>query len=1535
MEDSRFNPFPGLRPFDFGEQHLFFGREGQSEEILRHLRENRFLAVIGTSGSGKSSLIRAGLLPDLYGGFMAGAGSHWRFAIFRPMNDPIGNLARALNRTEVLQTEPPSGGDQTRSDMLLEVTLRRSGLGLVEATRLARLPANENLLVVVDQFEELFRFAAAANSASQADDAAAFVKLLLEASRQSAVPLYIVITMRSDFIGDCAKFPDLPEAVTAGMYLIPRMTREQRRRAVEEPVAVGGGAISLRLVNRLLNEVGDNPDQLPILQHALMRTWEHWVTRTLGARSFENDPIDFEDYEAIGGLQGALSNHADEAYNALPNDRRREIAKRMFQCLTEKGADNREVRRPTTIRSMAAVAHASTEEVIQVIDEFHKQGRSFLTTPASVPLTGDSVIDISHESLIRLWVRLKEWVNEESESARSYRRLADDAERYARGQVSLLRDPELQNALNWKRDEHPTAEWAERYHPNFAQAMKFLEESSEAREAEEAEKERQRTQELIRVRRHLYIVRGLSAIAIAFAIFAGISAYRAHIKAVAADTATVEAKRQKAVADQNAEDARRQKDTAEAAKEQAKTEAEHAVAEKKSADLAKAAAEHANRESQSLLATTQTMGKQINETNLKLEGTNKALETTNSDLKKEHDLHLASDEKFGNFLWDDMTRFNNLTEETSSRPDLRDILEHSAQKRIEVTNEILKTDPENRNALAINVITRDDIARIHRKQKSREDYLKTVEDNRTTAEAILSKSKGYFARTMGATLLASSADNFRLLGDKDKALKAAKRATEVADSVGPNADPKNSDWFYLNFLNLTYAIAGYVEKNYQLSERALDSYQKAVVPQVKSLHASPTDYSVTQVVETSESLAMAQKTLKRFDEAAKSYEQAISELNGYPGLAHKPLNAKLSGVLVRLHTERGDVFRENTKNFAAAEEEYTKAGAAADAIDRKSQDGQSQSVEADRTVGNALRNLSEDLEDPAAKKKLVELALRHHQRSLDLDLALLKDDPSASRYKDLTYAYFNIGYDKLHSNEYEETRKAYNARADAAAQAAKLDPSDESLRYLADCFDTVARFEEDESVWNIPNALKANSSRLKTLKRLVDRKDPEEKDKVSLSRTYGSRSWFDVLIGDFPSALTDSDAALQLDPKQLWIRANRGHAFLFLHRTAEAKQNYMEFIESSSQGSDYLKSVLNDFELFRQRRIPRADLKATDGMQSLLVSPGGKDLPPAYASALALIYAYRGNDVLEKKKDLTEAEADYTKAAAAADGIDRKSPEGQAAAVLADRAVGTAWHGLAQTVEDTETRKRFLDRAMQFHERSLNQDLALHQNNPGAEDYKSFSYGYQNLGSDHFLQHEYEDARKLYFSAAEAAVKAAKLAPSDEATRYSADCFQTIATFESSDEVQNVPNALGANQYRIDTLKPLVERNSPNSQDVNNLAQAYGNNSWFSLLLGNFSAALKDSETALKLDPTQLWILGNQAHALLFLHRIEDAKQVYLKYTKGDKDDARYQKSVFDDFAELRKRRPPNADLKLVDDMEDYLVTKGGYAKPSEKASNK
>ncbi|HEV8241357.1 MAG TPA: hypothetical protein VGS57_18470 [Thermoanaerobaculia bacterium] len=481
------HPFPGLRPFEPDEDHLFFGREREIDELLRRLRTTRFLAIVGTSGCGKSSLVRSGLIPSLHGGAMTRAGSSWRVAVMRPGEAPIDNLAAALDTPEAIGGA--EGGDEL-SRGLLATALRASRQGLVECVREARIPATDNLLVLVDQFEELFRFKQGGDRGR--DEAVAFVKLLLTAARHRDVRVYVALTMRSDFIGNCLELAELPEAINAGLYLVPRMTRDELRAAIEGPVAVGGGAIAPRLVSRLLNDVGDDPDQLPILQHALMRTWDLWLDDHA-----PGEPLDLRHYEAVGTMKEALSRHAEEALNEL-DERGRRVAESLFKALTEKEADGRGIRRPASVAEAATLTGATVEEIAAVAEPFRRTGRSFLMPPAHVPLRGDSVLDISHESLMRIWGRLVGWVEEEARSAQVYIGLARAAARHEAGITALWRDPELQMASNWRREQQPTAAWAGRYDPSFARAMRFLDASAAERDREAAERSRLRRRALRR-----------------------------------------------------------------------------------------------------------------------------------------------------------------------------------------------------------------------------------------------------------------------------------------------------------------------------------------------------------------------------------------------------------------------------------------------------------------------------------------------------------------------------------------------------------------------------------------------------------------------------------------------------------------------------------------------------------------------------------------------------------------------------------------------------------------------------------------------------------------------------------------------------------------------------------------------------------------------------------------------------------------------------------------------------------------------------
>jgi hypothetical protein len=203
--------------------------------------------------------------------------------------------------------------------------------------------------------------------------------------------------------------------------------------------------ITPRLVQQLLNDLGDNPDQLPILQHALMRTWSYWSSY----RDYEEEQVDLKHYEAIGTMAEALSMHANEAFDELTDDQKR-ICEILFKAITEKRGENFGIRRPTRLNEIAAIADCSEEEVTEVIEKFREPGRSLLTPAFGTPMSSKSMIDISHESLMRIWVRLKNWVDDEAEAVQMYIRLAEAASMYQVGKAGLWRPPDLQLRLTGK-----------------------------------------------------------------------------------------------------------------------------------------------------------------------------------------------------------------------------------------------------------------------------------------------------------------------------------------------------------------------------------------------------------------------------------------------------------------------------------------------------------------------------------------------------------------------------------------------------------------------------------------------------------------------------------------------------------------------------------------------------------------------------------------------------------------------------------------------------------------------------------------------------------------------------------------------------------------------------------------------------------------------------------------------------------------------------------------------------------------------------
>jgi tetratricopeptide (TPR) repeat protein len=470
--EQRTNPFPGLRPFRESEEYLFFGRERQVDAMVDKLASTRFLAVVGSSGSGKSSLVNCGLRPALHRGLITEAGTDWRMTQFRPGRNPRRALARALAVRDALGSSTKQGPFSAAE--LIETTLRISKLGLVEAFEQARLGPEVNLLVVVDQFEELFRYRNAGDLPSEPgldEEATALVNLLLEA-RERQERIYVALTMRSDFLGDCARFSGLPEAINRGQYLVPRMSRDERKRAIEGPLLVQRTKIAPVLLTRLVNDVGDDPDQLSILQHSLNRTWAAWE-----AADTSEAPLDLEHYTAIGTMASALDQHAEEAFRELATPGQQELCAKIFKALTDTGTDARGIRRPTRLAKLAAIGATNEADVVTVLRGFRDPRRAFLMPSLDEPLGSDDIVDISHESLMRVWKRLRSWSEQEALSAANYRRLVDTRRRHAAHESGWLSGPELRATLAWRERQQPNPDWAAQYCPGFEQAMTFLDRS--------------------------------------------------------------------------------------------------------------------------------------------------------------------------------------------------------------------------------------------------------------------------------------------------------------------------------------------------------------------------------------------------------------------------------------------------------------------------------------------------------------------------------------------------------------------------------------------------------------------------------------------------------------------------------------------------------------------------------------------------------------------------------------------------------------------------------------------------------------------------------------------------------------------------------------------------------------------------------------------------------------------------------------------------------------------------------------------------
>jgi len=428
-------PYMGLASFDVDDAELFYGRERLVAELVTRLARTTLVGVVGPSGSGKSSAVRAGLVPTVAAGVLPGS-ADWTRILLRPGGYPLRELDRAVwaalpdrHRSALAGTELPLRGVR---DLLA---------------------ADERILLVVDQFEEAYTLC------GDEAERQAFVNAVVEAAHEPGGRISVVLAIRADYYGRCASDPELARLLGANHVLVGPMSAEEYRRAIEQPAQRVGLRVDPPLVDALVADVVDEPGALPLLSTALVELWHRREGASIPIRA----------YLETGGVSGAVARLAEEAYASL-SERQRDFARNILLRLTGSGEGEAVVRRRAPLSEFdsddADVAH-----VLKV-----------LTDDRLVTLSEGSV-EVAHEALLREWPRLRDWVDEDREGRRLREHLivaTRDWEAAGRDPGELYRGARLGSALDWTADHTLELNELER---------SFL---AESRAASEEEAERQR-----------------------------------------------------------------------------------------------------------------------------------------------------------------------------------------------------------------------------------------------------------------------------------------------------------------------------------------------------------------------------------------------------------------------------------------------------------------------------------------------------------------------------------------------------------------------------------------------------------------------------------------------------------------------------------------------------------------------------------------------------------------------------------------------------------------------------------------------------------------------------------------------------------------------------------------------------------------------------------------------------------------------------------------------------------------------------------
>ncbi len=486
------NPYKGLRPFIEADAADFFGRDALTERLVALMAEggdaSRLLAVVGPSGSGKSSLVRAGLLPALRGGALPGS-DRWFVVEMHPGARPFKELGTALARIAVDPSTALAG------------KLNRDDRGLLRAAEELLPPNGSELVLLVDQFEEVFTLV------DEEEQRAAFLLLLVAAVNDPLSRVRLILTLRADFYDRPLLYKELGDLLAAGTQAITPLATEELEQAISGPAERAGVTVEPALEAQIVANVAGEPGALPLFQYALTELFDQR----------ENGVLTVDAYRAIGGVSGALARRAEELYGEL-DQAGREAARQLFLRLVTLGEEGSQDTRRRVLRAELASLDADRARMDAVIDRF---GAHRLLTFDRDPATRGPTVEVAHEALFGHWARLRGWIDAARGDVRMHRRLAAAAGEWnaAGGDESfLLEGGRLAQFQAWAETSGLALTREERGYLDASLARREAERAEEhARQARERALERR---SLVRLRALVTVLTVLALVASGLTVFA-------------------------------------------------------------------------------------------------------------------------------------------------------------------------------------------------------------------------------------------------------------------------------------------------------------------------------------------------------------------------------------------------------------------------------------------------------------------------------------------------------------------------------------------------------------------------------------------------------------------------------------------------------------------------------------------------------------------------------------------------------------------------------------------------------------------------------------------------------------------------------------------------------------------------------------------------------------------------------------------------------------------------------------------------------